>query len=503
MTQPVVIPACFEGDELAPDLPLLASYAGLPCSAVVRLFCSTEFTVDFLGFVPGFAYLKGLPASLHAPRLESPRPRVPAGSVGIAGQQAGVYPLATPGGWRLIGRTPLRMFDPRRTPPTLLAPGAAVRFQAITRAEFDDLLAASSSLPIAEPARADTLVMGRGASPAPVAWLTIIHPGLQTTVQDLGRPGYSHLGVSHSGAGDQQSLRIANRLVGNADSAAGLECTLLGPTLEASDPINVAVAGAAASCTLTRADGTMHELPLARAVTMLPGERLKVAATLSGARTYIAFAGGVATELLLGSRSTHLMSSLGGVEGRALRAGDRLPIGAEGGAVDATGEVAFGSRSSPAAVSHWLAGRAGAGPLTLRVLRGPQWSNASAADHTALTTLTFTVLDRSDRTGLRLSPGSPLSPAMGGQMASQPTFFGYLQWPDGGQPILLGPDAPPTGGYPVLARVIAADLPLIGQLKPRDVVRFMLVTQECADGAHRAQAASLDALIAPHGATAR
>lgn len=138
-TRVVRIPVCY-GGELGPDLPFVAEHAGLPSGEVVRLHSSANYVVHFLGFSPGFGYLDGLPAQLDCPRMESPRTRVAAGSVGIAGRQTGVYPLESPGGWRLIGCTPLRMFNPHASPPTRLEPGDKVQFVAIDRAEFDELV---------------------------------------------------------------------------------------------------------------------------------------------------------------------------------------------------------------------------------------------------------------------------------------------------------------------------------------------------------------------------
>ena len=132
----VEIPICSDPD-LAPDLNSIAHNAGLSIDAAAELHASCTYSVRFLGFSPGFPYLDGLPEPLHAPRLESPRARVRAGSVGIAGDRTGIYPQATPGGWRLVGATPLRLFGPNRDPPALLAPGDRVRFRRIDRAAFD------------------------------------------------------------------------------------------------------------------------------------------------------------------------------------------------------------------------------------------------------------------------------------------------------------------------------------------------------------------------------
>lgn len=134
----IEIPICCDPD-FAPDLERVAHDAGLTSDAASDLHASAEYRVRFLGFSPGFAYMDGLPTPLHAPRLDSPRPRVRAGSVGIAGARTGIYPSDSPGGWRLIGATPLRMFDPAREDAALLSPGDRVRFRRITRAEFDAL----------------------------------------------------------------------------------------------------------------------------------------------------------------------------------------------------------------------------------------------------------------------------------------------------------------------------------------------------------------------------
>lgn len=135
----IEIPTCYDAD-LAPDLAFVAEHAGMTPLAAAALHASAEYRVRFIGFSPGFPYLEGLPPGLAAPRLDSPRPRIAPGSVALAGNQAGIYPLATPGGWRLIGRTPLRLFDAHRAEPALLRAGDRVRFRAISRAEFDSAM---------------------------------------------------------------------------------------------------------------------------------------------------------------------------------------------------------------------------------------------------------------------------------------------------------------------------------------------------------------------------
>jgi inhibitor of KinA len=135
------VPVCYAG-EFAPDLARVAEHSGLTPHEVIELHCAAEFTVACIGFIPGFPYLIGLPEKLHVPRLATPRTRIPAGSVAIAAAQAGIYPHDSPGGWNVIGRTPLHLFDARNSPPALLFPGDEVRFRSITREQFDAVAAA-------------------------------------------------------------------------------------------------------------------------------------------------------------------------------------------------------------------------------------------------------------------------------------------------------------------------------------------------------------------------
>lgn len=466
MMDPVDIPACFDGEDLAPDLAYVAGRAGLSPAQVVAAYVAAEYIVDFLGFAPGFAYLRGLPTALATPRLESPRTRVPAGSVGIAGAQTGVYPLSTPGGWRLIGRTPERMFDPDRNPPARLAKGDRVRFVPIDRAEFDRRAREAGRVAGASG------VAERAAGP--VGW-RVVAPGMQTTVQDLGRPGYEHLGVSRSGAADALSLQLGNLALGQPPTAAGLEMTLVGATLECQRDSAVVLTGSNADAEVVGPGGQSRPLLAWTPSPVRAGERIRIGALRDGARAYLTVLGGVGVAPLLGSRATHLMSGLGGVDGRALRAGDALAVGAAG---------AVGlARPVPAEV--WARVLAHLRRPAVRVRPGSGWAGFSAQARAAFFDADFEITPRADRTGLRLRGPGVAGPALGGVMSSQPMSFGDIQWPDGGEPIVLGPDAPPTGGYPVIAHVIDADRPVVGQWRPGDHARFELVNDEQAEQAAR------------------
>jgi KipI family sensor histidine kinase inhibitor len=237
------------GGEYGPDLPFVAQHTGLSEPEVTRLHAETPYRVYMIGFTAGFAYLGGLPERLHTPRLKTPRVRVPRGSVGIGGSQTGAYPAETPGGWQLIGRTPVPLFNPYRDPPTPVQAGDTVRFVSIDEAEYLRLASAecrgTHCLPCNGSRDADSMPQASGAPR-----LEVLRAGVLTTVQDLGRSGYQKYGVPVSGAMDPVALRVANILVGNPQDAAGLEFTLLGPSLRFPTDTAVALAGARHSARL-------------------------------------------------------------------------------------------------------------------------------------------------------------------------------------------------------------------------------------------------------------
>ena len=438
------------GGDAGPDLRAVAEHCGLAEDEVVRQHASGEYFVSFLGFSPGFPYLGGLPPAIAVPRRATPRTRVESGSVALAGSQAAIYPLASPGGWQVIGRTPLSLFDPRRSPPALLAIGDRVRFVPVPAAEFE-----SGRVGVPQPRSGDA---ARG--------IRVVAAGFQTTVQDLGRAGYAHLGVSASGAADPFSMRAGNRIVGNAEGAPAIEMTLVGGTFVFEAATVVAVTGSDFAPTL---DG--RALPLWRPVEILPGRAVTFGATRGGARCTLCVRGGVRVGPVLGSASTHLTSGLGGLGGRAIRSGDSLDIG------DAVGEP--GKR-----LTGWPEAARMLERSTIRVTRGAQWDAFPASARASLFSSPFRVREDSSRMGLRLA-GPQLATRTRGEMITEGVSLGALQVPEGGQPIVSFVEHQTTGGYPQIACVIAADLHRVGQLRPRDELHFVEVTLEEADAALR------------------
>jgi KipI family sensor histidine kinase inhibitor len=427
------------GGEVGPDLAEVAGFAGVSPEAAAAIHSDATYRVFMLGFLPGFAYMGSVDSTIAMPRRETPRVRVPAGSVGVAGLQTGVYPRESPGGWRLIGRTDARVFDARRAETCLFAPGDLVRFTPRDRLNFD------------HPDSTRAVRTAHGADHAS-RHVTVVRPGLFTTIQDRGRWGHQSNGVPVGGALDRLSHRAANALVGNDAAAATLEVTLLGPEIRFESDTVIAIAGADLGA---RIDGS--NLKVNTPVMCRSGAVLRFGERRSGTRAYIAIDGGIDVEPVLGSRATSVLCGLGGVDGRALTAGDRLPLGAP----IRPGRVRRAIEAPPTPT----------GGARLRVLPGPHqdFFPDRALDHLQRTR--FIVTPRSDRMGYRLD-GARIPRLEGREMISDAAFAGGIQVPSSGDPILLMADRQTTGGYPQIATVITADLPLAGQLAPGDWIEF-------------------------------
>ena len=276
------------GGEDGPDLAELAAGRGLPPDDVIRIHSGQLYTVYMLGFSPGFPYLGVVPEAIAAPRLSVPRTSVPAGSVGIAGRQTGIYPQATPGGWRLIGRTDLALFDPQREPPAYFAPGDRVRFVPVAALEHGPTSG-----------RADA---GAAASSTPSASVEVISAGALTTVQDLGRRGYQRYGVPVCGPVDEFALRAANALAGNPPGAAALELTVAGPDLRFHADTVLALSGADLGYRLHSVDLGAWDVPPWTAVFVRAGSWLECRGRRNGCRAYLALAGGIQVPEVMGSK---------------------------------------------------------------------------------------------------------------------------------------------------------------------------------------------------------
>jgi len=295
----------------------------------------------------------------------------------------------------------------------------------------------------------------------------VLNPGLSTTVQDLGRPGYFHLGIPIGGAMDRLALRAANLLVGNDEGAAGLEAVFVGPQLEFTKDALIAVTGAEMPVKL---DGV--EQPSWTALKVSKGQVLSFGFLKTGARIYIAIAGGIDVPLALGSRSTYPIGALGGYKGRAIAKDDELPVGSPGGAKE--------GRELPDALRR----RPGK-PAELRVLPGLYWHRVVEASQQNFFADDWKVAPEADRMGYRFRGGRPLSFVERQQpfgAGSDPSNivdscypYGSIQVPGGTEPIILHRDAVSGGGYFMVGTVVSADMDLIGQLQPNTPTRFVKV----------------------------
>ncbi|OJV78610.1 MAG: hypothetical protein BGO37_07425 [Cellulomonas sp. 73-92] len=490
----VEIPVLYDGADLAD----VARLAGLTEAEVVARHAAARYRVAFGGFMPGFAYLVGLDPALVVPRLATPRTRVPAGAVAIAGEYAAVYPRATPGGWRLLGRTDVVMFDAAHDErPALLAPGDAVLFVPArdrvvavgppggrTTRETSGAAtglgqahrqvpgrAGASAAPAGSPASG---APGGGLAttdPLPSAGLEVLATGPLVLVEDAGRPGLAAVGVPRSGAADLTALRTVNRLVGNRADAAVLEVVLGGLVVRFGTTTAFALVGASAEAEL---DG--RPVPTGRAVRAPAGATLALGVPRTGLRTWLAVRGGLDVPAVLGSRSTDVLSALGPAPvtvGEVLRLGRAFeglpePSAPGDGAGVAAGEPDPGSTGSRAPGTD----PAGAPDVVvLPATSGPRIDRLADESRVRLVDQEWVVTASSNRVALRLD-GPPVTRADDDELPSEGLVLGAVQVPHDGRPVVFGPDHPVTGGYPVVAVLTAEGITRAAQCRAGDRVRL-------------------------------
>jgi KipI family sensor histidine kinase inhibitor len=454
----VVIDTVYDGEDLAE----VGQLTGLGADGVIAAHTGQVWTVAFAGFAPGFGYMVGENQALEVPRRSSPRTAVPAGSVALAGNYSAVYPRKSPGGWQLIGRTGAKMWDLDRPEPALASPGHRVQFRAVR-----DVVTLNP-----EPADEATRDGSQQELPATTSGLRVLSPGIHSLIEDLGRQGHSALGVSAAGALDRASLRRANRLVGNAPSAAAIETVAGGLRVEAIGDQVLAVAGAPSALTVVTPSASPVEegggtedrqrtVPVAAPFALLDGEILTIGVPDAGFRSYVAVRGGVDVPAVLGSRSTDTMSGIGP---KPLAAGQLLPSG---------GAAESGVVGSPEIQPDYPSG----GVTVLDVVPGPRadWFDQAALD--SLCAQDWTVKPESNRVGMRLQ-GTPLERSRTGELPSEGTVAGAIQMPPEGLPVLFLADHPITGGYPVIGVVVDHQLDLAAQVPIGGSIRFRIAPEQ-------------------------
>ncbi len=465
----IVLPCVFDG----PDLEEVAELVGCTPEEVVELMTAKTLRVAMVGFSPGFAYLTGLPEQLrHVPRRPRPRPAVPGGSLAVANGYAAVYPLASPGGWQLIGRTAEPLFTPDVAPYARLEAGDRVQFVHVTEAVGED-----QSAPAPRPPSLSSAVPG--ARPL----FVVEDGGLRTVLQDAGRRTTAALGVPAAGPADPLSFMLANRLVGNVDDAGTLEATGRGPILRCLESTFVAVVGASPALRLQG-----QPVEPGRVLPVAAGQRLALGAVRGGLRSYIAVAGGLVGPRVLGSMATDQLSGIGPgpiTRGQHLWAATMTPP--------------LGDHLAEGITTGWVEGE----PISLRVVAGPHGERFAPEAFASLQTMEFIVADESNRVGLRLRRdrrGAPIGMAPGPvvELDSQGMVHGAVQVPPDGDPVILLVDHATLGGYPVIAVVASVDHGRLGQCAPGMTVRLVPIDQRQAAMALTIQRHDMETAVVGH-----
>lgn len=471
----ITIPVCYEDQEFAPDLEKVALHAKLSKEEVIKLHSSSDYLIYMLGFLPGFPYLGGMNPRLETPRLETPRTKIPAGSVAIGGAQTGLYPVESPGGWNIIGRTPLKLFDVNRKPFFLYEAGDKIRFKPISREEFDNF-DESQWLKQVGRESGESYVSDKTSRDAAESekvyecggGITILEPGLLTSIQDSGITGFQKYGIGQSGAIDQISFALANQICGNEKNAACLETTLAGPSIRFATACNFAITGAVfENATL---DGARIEMN--KKISAKSGSVLSCGFASKGLRSYIAFCGGLLVPKVFGSSSTNLKSKIGGYKGRKLIAGDELAIGVNKNKPKSVHDDGFskGFMQSSYLNPYFSKNK---DVLVLDCIKSSQFGNFTKKIVKKFTDSIYTVSAESDRMGIRFTgPGLECGKT---DIISDAIPFGAVQITSAGLPVVMAADRQTTGGYAKIACVTKASMCLLAQATPGTKVRFNLL----------------------------
>lgn len=432
------ITVVYDGEDLADVAQILK------CSVdeVIRRHTAALHTVAFTGFAPGFAYMTSDDPSFDVPRRRSPRVRIPAGSVALAGKFSGIYPAESPGGWQLLGRTPMKMWDLSRARPALLVPGDQVRFRQI----HDTAALGAPRVETPSQTRCDAAVV-----------LTVQRADRPALLQDAGRTGHAALGVSRSGALDLASFHAANDMLGNARNAPALEIMFGGITLTCVEPVTLALTGAPCSMLLTSGDGPEIRFQPSASFALDAGDTLAIGAPAQGMVSYLGIRGGFLAEPVMGSASR---DSLAGIGPEPVVTGSRLSVGQQ--ARRAVDPLPLPAPQLPASGDI----------VDIDVIIGPRDDWFTETGLRTLTSQDWRVTPEVSRVGKRLAGPLPLERHDATELPSEPTVPGAIQVPHSGQPVVFLADHPVTGGYPVIAVVARHHLDLMAQVPPGALIRF-------------------------------
>ncbi len=491
----VEIPVVYDGE----DLDDVAALLKIDREEVIRRHVESHYQVAFCGFAPGFAYLTGGDPLFNVPRRASPRKSIPAGSVALAGKFGGVYPQPSPGGWQLIGRTNVKMFDLDRDPPSLLKPGDRVHFVDVTKdysarpegatnfslSRNDEAgkstperanskaLKSSASTKAAEANEKASLAKTGGhdnngrsateATPKPQenAAFKLVTTLMLVTFQDRGRLYQSSQGLSPSGALDQKAMENANRLVGNSLEQPVLEFTYGNARIKALQPSVIAFTGANLPITIKSAKGKVFVFEKNIPLAIDEGDEIILGRPLAGFRSYMALRGGFKVEPVLKSASFDSLSNLGP---KPLSAGDNIFI-------------ANNSALRPVLLSlddPYFLPEAGDN-VVLDVVMGPRTDWFTEQSIAMFLEKHWQVTPASNRIGIRLQSDTRLERSRSDELPSEGTVTGAIEVPANGEPVLFLRDRPVTGGYPVIANLVEDQIDLAAQIPIGAFIKFRAV----------------------------
>lgn len=443
----ITIPVCYD-ESLGVDINSMAATKGMTIDAIITMHTNRTYHVYMLGFLPGFPYMGSVDEKLATPRLAQPRTKVAAGSVGIAGTQTGIYPFDSPGGWNIIGQTPVEIFSGDENNPTLLLPGDKVQFQSISLDQFH-------SIKNAVPKKTQHTNTATG--------IKVLKAGIADSIRDTGRFGYQHMGINPTAAMDKIAAQTANILVGNNTNEAVIELHYPAGSFLVETNCLLAISGADFTAMLDDEPITLHKPFLAKRSSILTFNK-----PTKGNCTYLAVMGGFDIGHWLGSYTTNLPAANGGYLGRYLKSGDHLGIQQK-------------AQQPKSTWTNWLPNLEPCYTSSnIRVIKGPMFDALDEASAQRFTHEPFTISNQSNAMGFTLI-GAALKLTDTSEQISSAVVMGTIQLLPNGSLLVLMADHQTTGGYPVIAYVIASDLPSLAQKKAGSSFSFNIITIETAE----------------------
>ena len=466
----VEIPVCYDVS-LGIDLIEMSLEKKMSITDIIAAHTSKLYRVYLIGFLPGFPYMGIVDESIATPRKKSPRTKIEAGNVGIADAQTGIYPSDSPGGWNIIGKTPLKMFDAKKEYPVFLQPGDDVQFKQISLEQFRELKEesekTSEKLELSQPSPSTSI-------------LSVIKSGTADSIQDLGRFGFQHLGINPTGVMDRIAAQTANFLVGNVADEAVLECHFPACSIVFHKSILIAISGGDFTPTLDE-----KEIKLNTPIYVQRGATLNFKKWKNGARTYIAVKNGFEIEKWLGSYSTNLKANAGGFNGRNLKKDDQIKVKSDSHDVglkmksekqdDSFFNFHFSIFPWHVEIDNLYAFE------EIEILVGNDFETLTDGSQQKLFSNEFLITMRSDKMGYRLLSDPLIMKNENRFLLSSGVTLGTMQLLPTGQIIILMSDHQTTGGYPKIGHVASASFAALAQTPINKKIRFKLINIEEAE----------------------